>query len=386
MTKTIVTGLDIGSSAIRLVVVEPVRGSRHPRILAQVKKESRGLRRGYIINPDEALENLRTVLAEAERQSKTRIHNVILGIGGITLEAKAAEGQVMVSKADQEIGDIDIQRAIAACEASLTDTANKRILHREPIACKVDGKKVPGHAESMRGNKLELKTLFTYCLNQHLNDLVKVVERAGLVIDSVVAAPVAASRVALSATQKAAGCVLANIGSQTTSLITFEEGQTVALQVLPIGANDITNDIALGLRLPLDEAERLKIDPSSALQVKRKLDEIIEARVIDMFELVDAHLKKIGRSGLLPAGIVIVGGGANIPDLERYARETLRLPARVFNPQDDNQLKNQLRDASWTVAYGLCLYGLDAEEEDSLQNKLTLTWNRFVRWFSDFWP
>ncbi len=366
--------------------METVNGTREPKVLAQVKKESRGLRRGYIINSEETLRNLSDAIAEAERQTKTKIRHVILGIGGITLESKIVEGQIAVSKADLEISELDLERALAACQSNLGDLPNRHILHHFPLGCKIDSKRVPGRPEGLRGNKLELKTLFVHCLSQHLNDLIKVVEAAGLNIDEVVAAPLASSIAVLTPTQKAAGCTLANIGSQTTSLITYEDGEPIAVQVLPIGSNDITNDIALGLRLSLDEAERIKLDPMTALHVKRKLDEIIEARVIDMFELIDGHLKKIGRSGLLPAGIIITGGGANIIDLESLAKETLRLPAKIFNSLEDNRLRSQLRDQSWAVAYGLCLRGLETEREDSWQAKLNQAWKRFINWFKDFWP
>ena len=386
MNNSTIAGLDIGSSAIRLVVVETARDAKAPRVLAQVKKESRGLRRGYIINFDETLGNLRAAIDEAERVAKIRLKSVILGIGGITLESKISEGQVIVSKADLEINETDLERALAASETNLGDFVNRHILHSLPISFKLDGKKILGRPEGLKGHKLEVKTLFIHALNQHLNDLTRVVEQAGLSVEEVTAAPWAASLPTLSPTQKAAGCLLANIGSQTTSVITFEEGVPIALQVLPIGSNDITNDIALGLRVSLDEAERIKLDPLSALTWKRKLDEIIEARLVDMFELIDNHLKKIGRSGLLPAGIIIVGGGASTPDLERLARASLRLPTKVWTPLDDPLLKNQLKDASWAVAYGLCLAGLESDRHHDWLVKLRQLGQHSLRWFKDFWP
>jgi cell division ATPase FtsA len=125
------------------------------------------------------------------------------------------------------------------------------------------------------------------------------------------------------------------------------------------GRNDITNDIALGLAVSLDEAERLKLELNPALPMKRKLDEIIEARLSDIFELIENHLKKIKRNGLLPAGIIIVGAGSHVDNIEQLARQTLKLPAKLFDPTSHNHLKTQIRDAAWVVAYGLCLYGLD---------------------------
>lgn len=386
MPRTIVAGLDIGTSAIRLVVVESAQETKTPRILAQVKKESHGLRRGYITNFDETLSNLREAVREAERQAKVPIKSVFLGIGGITLEAKISDGQIAVSKADLEISENEVKRAIEASEQNLGDMTNRRVIHTIPLSFKLDGHKIMGRPEGLKGSRLEVKTLFIHCLNQHLQDLVRVVETAGLVVEDVMAAPIAASLPTITPTQKIAGCILANIGSQTTSVITFEEGIPVALKVLPIGANDVTNDIALVLRVSIEEAERMKLDPNYAITVKRKLDEIIEARLIDMFELIENHLKKIGRSGLLPAGIVIVGGGAHVDDMEKIAKNTLRLPVKVFDPLTDPFLKSQMKDSAWSVSYGLCLHGLSLETSDSFNDRFKQVSGRFVQWFKEFWP
>lgn len=386
MPRPIVAGLDIGSSAIRVVVAEAGRDNRAPRILAQARKESHGVRRGYIINFDETLVNVRDCIAEAERQARVKIRSVFLGVGGISLESRLSEGSVVVSTGDQEVSGNDLARASETSERNLTDFANRRIIHALPVGYKIDGKKVLGHPEGMKGSKLEVRTLFIHILNQHLQDFVRIVESVGLSIDDVIASPVAASIPTLTATQKAAGCLLANIGSQTTSLVTFEEGIPVSLQVLPIGSNDVTNDIALGMRVPLDEAEKIKLDPETAFNQKRKLDEIIEARLSDTLELIDTHLKKIGRNGLLPAGIVIVGGGANELHLEALAKTTLKLPAKIFDPSRDGPFRSGLKDSGWMVAYGLCLYGLDSEAKESLQTRIKATGNRLLRWFKEFWP
>jgi len=386
MPRTIVAGLDIGTSAIRLVVLEGGQETKTPRILAQVKKESHGLRRGYITNFEETLANLREAVREAERQAKMPLKSVFLGIGGITLEAKTGDGQIAVSKADLEISDNEIKRAIEASEQNLGDMTNRRIIHTIPLSFKLDGHKILGRPEGLKGSRLEVRTLFIHCLNQHLQDLVRVTEAAGLTVEDVVAAPMASSLPTITVAQKAAGCILANIGSQTTSVITFEEGIPVALKVLPIGANDVTNDIALVLRVSIEEAERMKLDPNYAITVKRKLDEIIEARLIDMFELIENHLKKIGRSGLLPAGIVIVGGGAHVDDMEKIAKNTLRLPVKIFDPLTDPYLKSQMKDSAWSVAYGLGLHGLSTETNDSFNDRFKQVSGRLVQWFKEFWP
>ena len=254
------------------------------------------------------------------------------------------------------------------------------ILHTIPLGYKIDGKKVLVRPHGMKGGILEVRTLFVTCLEQHLEDLVSAVEAAGVRVDDVIAAPIAESSVALSKLQKKAGCVLANIGAETVSISVFEEGIPVSLQVFPIGSTDITNDIALGLKVPLEEAERIKKFRDEG-NLKRKVDEIIEARLSDIFELIEAHLRKIGKNGLLPAGIILTGGGAIIGAIEDLAKSSLRLPAKVATPRD-------IRDLSWSIAYGLCLLGLNPNAADeSLGVKIAKqSGSNVIGWLKQFLP
>ncbi len=388
MSRMIVAGLDIGSATVRVAVCELVRGNKSPKILALAKTESKGLRRGYVINADETAGAIKQTVKEAERAAGARIRRVFVGLGGITLESKSGESQIIVSRADAEITENDINRALELAEANVIDLANGRILHAIPLGYKLDGKKILGRPEGMRGNKLETRVLFIVCLKQHLENLIRAIETAGLTIEDIVAAPIAGSLPILTTQQKNVGCILANFGSQTTALIVYEDGLPISLQVLPIGSMDVTNDIALGLRLPLDEAERLKLGSENVLSLKKKLDEIIEARLSDIFELIEGHLKKIGRSGLLPAGIFITGGGSQIANIEKLAKEALRLPAKVHWPNIvDHQSKNQIRDSGFLVAYGLCLFGLGTDLEDSITNRVIKhTKNKFLRWLKELLP
>ena len=346
------------------------------------------MRRGYVINVDEAAEAIKQAVKEAERAAGVKIKRVFVGLGGVTLESKIGESQIIVSRADTEITDNDVNRALELAEANVTDLHNRRLIHTIPIWHKLDGEKILGRPDGMHGNKLETRVLFIVCLDQHLQNLIRAIELAGLAIEDVVASPIAASLPTLSNQQKNVGCVLTNIGSQTTALVVFEDGIPFSLQILPIGSMDITNDIALGLRVPLDEAERLKIGSENVLSFKKKLDEIIEARLSDMFELIEAHLKKIGRNGLLPAGILLTGGGSQIVNIEKLAKEALRLPAKVHWPTlADTQNKTQIRDNGFLVAYGLCLFGFGTDIEKSLTNQVIhRTKNKFLRWLKELLP
>lgn len=387
MTRNIVTGLDIGTSWIRIAVCEWKNGETNPHILALVKKSSRGLRRGYIISLDEVIDCLKETIAEAEKAAKIKIKRVYLGIGGATLESKIAEGTTLVSRADLEITINDIRRGVEESENNLTDMANRQVMHRVPIAFKLDGKKVLGTPEGMRGSKLEVRTMFVTYSKQHLKDFVAAVEESGLLVDDVIASPLASSTIILSKLQRASGCVLANIGSQTTSIAVFEENTPLSIHVFPIGSTDITNDIALGFKIPLEDADRIKKREIEPAGPRKKLDEIIEARMSDIFEYIEIHLKKLGRNGLLPAGIVITGGGSTITNIEEMAKDYFRLPAKLATPAKIHSTNNQTIDPSWSVAYGLCSYNYEYElEGKEPAHSGHNVKQQIVKWLKEFMP
>ena len=170
--------MDIGTNWIRLVVCEQKNGDSVPQVLALVKRQSKGLRRGYVINLEETTQSIREALDDAERIVRSRIRKVIVGVGGLSLGSKTAEGGVVASRPDSEITESDLGRAVEASEAALTDMANKQILHRIPLSFKLDGEKVLGRPEGLRGSKLEVKTLFITGGTQHLRDMVRAAEEA----------------------------------------------------------------------------------------------------------------------------------------------------------------------------------------------------------------
>ncbi len=386
MTKHIVTGIDVGTHAVRVLVAEYLPGHRYPKILALVTKESRGMRHGYPVNTDEVSSSVGEAIRAAEAMAKQKIRRAFLSIGGVTLESRMSDASVAVSRADQEVTEADVRRVLDLTEANLLDNSNRTVIERYPLAFKLDGKKILGRPTGFKGSKLEARSVFITCLTQHVNDLENAVIENGVAIDDVIPSPIAASTVTLSNVQKMAGCVLANIGSETTSLVVFEEKIPISIRVFPIGSTDITNDIALGLKISLEEAERIKTGIEEPNATKKKLDEIIDARLSDMFELIEAHLKKIGRNGLLPAGIILTGGGSSIPDIDSLAKHALKLPARIGTPENGFNVRSQVSDPSWAVAYGLCILGKREEEEGGSGALLTSTKNYFVKWIRELLP
>ncbi|KKS23313.1 MAG: Cell division protein FtsA [Candidatus Nomurabacteria bacterium GW2011_GWC2_41_8] len=211
----------------------------------------------------------------------------------------------------------------------------------------------------MRGTKLEAKALFVTYSVVHLEDLLGVIAEAGVETIDVVAAPIAINNIALSEKQKIVGVALVDIGDQTTSLSVFENGLLVSIYTFSIGSSEITNDIALGFKISLEKAESLKLGNIEEEFSKKKLDEIIEARLCDIFESIENNLKKIKRSELLPAGIVFVGGGSNIPGLAELSKSILKLPSSLGSTEIFGNAKTKLRDSSWFTALGLLTSGKD---------------------------
>ncbi|MEK7576049.1 MAG: cell division protein FtsA [Patescibacteria group bacterium] len=370
----IINGIDIGSSAIRIIVAEEKKDADGFNILAVAKKESHGIRKGYIVNFEEAVDSVRETIRIAEKLSGIKIKSSFIAIGGISLGSVRSKGMAMVSRADNEVTDNDVKRAIDQSENNLSNLTNRKIIYQKSIAYKLDGSFVFGHPIGMKGTKLEVETIFITCLIQHFSDFTKIAESAGIAIDDVMPSSLAASYIVLSEKQKEAGCILVNVGASTVSVTVFEENLPISLEVFPIGSTHITNDIALGLQIPIEEAEKLKIEYGTESSMKRKIENIVEARLNDIFELIENHLKKINKNGLLPAGIILTGGGSNLSTIEEMARVSLKLPAKIGYYRYDkeglsitgNQKEQILKDPSWSVALGLCAYGLKEESENGI--------------------
>lgn len=357
--RHIETGIDIGSSNVRVVVSEYVESAPLPVIIGTGIAEARGMRHGYIVNVAEAAGSIRLALLQAEKSSGTKIKRVFIAVGGISVESETAHGSVFVSRADNEVTDTDISHALSSAEEHLNKITNKEILQQIPISFILDNEQIWGKPQGMKGSRLEATVLFITCLAQHLHDFMEAAEQAGVSVDDVLPSPIAASFVTLTKRQKTAGCVLANIGAETLSLAVFENDVPISLKIFPIGGMEITNDIALGLRVPLEEAEEIKRGSRVSVYSKKRVGDIVEARLSDIFDLINAHLKKIGKQGLLPAGIIMTGGSSAIPFIEEIAKKTLEIPSKVASPDFAKNTKNQIHDASWAVAYGLTIMGLD---------------------------
>lgn len=381
----IITGLDIGSSFIRLTVANR-NNDGQLQVVAAVTVPTEGVNRGTITSIDDATSALSAAKEKAERISGYQLDQVWVGISGPHILTGVSRGVVAVGKASGEIEDTDINRALEASRA-VASPPNYEILHAIPRSFTVDGQSGLKDPVGMTGIRLEVETTIIQGLTTQLKNMTRVVERAGFRISGIVLSVLAAAESHVTDRQRELGVVVVNIGGSTTSVSVFEEGDLLTAQVLPIGSEHVTADIAIGLRTSLDVAEEVKLNygTASVKDVGKREDidlaefganesevvsrkyvaEIIEARVDEILDKVDGILKKVDRSGMLPAGIVFVGGGAKLPGLIDLAKKRLRLPVSLGHPKANfMSALDVVNDLSFASSLGLVLWG-DAATKDN---------------------
>ncbi len=384
MKSNILTALDIGSDSVKLVVGQQVPRKNSFDVLAASKIPSRGVRKGEVVRVKKLIPIIDAAVEDAEKQAGLRIKKCLLSINGNHLSTIASKGLVSVSRADQKISEEDIQRVVQQTQA-LKLPANKEVLDTVQREFIIDGEGGIKEPLGLHGMRLELEALLVCVFSPVLDNLMQVVEEAGLRIENdIVPAPLATARACLNFEQKDLGVALVEIGAETTSLSVFEEGSLVDFLVIPVGSANITNDIAIGLRTEIETAENIKKDFGSLIKSKKgrtktkgknnieipekdlvcpkkKLESIIESRIAEIFNQVEKELKRISKQDLLPAGIVLTGGGSLLPGIEEYVKQKLKLPCRLAGPDDISGISN---DPSYAGAIGLLLRAWETEEEE----------------------
>jgi len=381
MAEEIYTGLDIGSSAIRIAVGKPVPtpdGRSQVHIIGAVEVPSAGVHKGTVTDLEDAVSSVSKALEQAERITGMPINTAWVGIAGSHIMTQESRGVVGVARTDGEIKEEDVERAIEAARTVATPT-NYEIIHVIPKSFIVDGQRGIKDPVGMNGIRLEVDALIIQGLSSQIKNLTKCVYRTGLDIEDVVFSVLATSESVVGDRQKELGVCVVNMGASTTSLAVFEEGDLLHSAVLPIGGDHVTSDIAIGLRTSIDVAEQVKLRYATCLPEdvnkkeeihlqelgaaedeivgRRFVAEITEARVQEIFELVDRELQKVERSGLLPAGIVLTGGGAKLAGAVEAAKAALRLPVSLGTPLGVSSVIDRAQDTSMSTAIGLVQWG-----------------------------
>lgn len=388
MSRRIATGIDIGTHQTKVVIVEEVATPEGPQIhiIGTGMSETAGMRHGYVVDLADATASIAAAKRQAESVARVPIRSGFLAVGGVSLDETRGTGETVISRADQVITELDIEKVReAAKRAAEPHFLNRKVLHEIPLVWKVDGHKVLGEPLHMRGTKLEGEFLFITCLAQHSDQLTAAVENADIEVLDRMASPLAGSYVTLSKDQKMKGCVLANIGAETVSIVIYDEGLPVSAKVFPIGSTNITDDLALGFKISLEDAERIKLGRLTGnMYPRKKVDEIVAARFRAMFDLIDQHLKSLGRKHALPAGIILTGGGAGQGSISDIAKGALNLPSRIADIRLTSDTK--IKDATWAVAYGLALWGLTGDIEPEKKTSFGDLGKSFKEFIAQFMP
>lgn len=378
----IIVGIDIGSSSVRTVIAQLLRDEDNPRIVGVGMAASSGVRRGVIVDVEEVAKAVNESVEAAEHMAGAQVKSAIVSIGGAEISFQDAKGVIAVGRADGEVAEEDISRVIGEAQ-NVPLPMNKEIIHVIPRSYRLDDQGNIKDPSGMRGVRLEVDAMVIASSATQVKNITKCVYQAGIEIDDIVLAPLAAARAVLTKKQKELGAALAVIGGGTTSLAVYEEGELIHTAILPVGAGHITNDIAIGLRTSIDVAEKMKLEYGSAIadEISEKegidlaqldsqeegivsrhhVSEIIQARLEEIFDLIQKELKMIGKAGLLPAGVVLAGGGSKMPQIVELAKDKLRLPIQIGFPHGFGGILDKVDDPSFAGAAGLVQWGIDRE-------------------------
>jgi len=379
--STIITGLDIGTSSVKILVASKKPQSGDIEVLYSGQKPSLGVRRGVIVDIDEVSRCVREAVKDAELGVGQEIDSFYVNIGGSHIFCAMSHGLVSVSRADQKISEEDINRVMTAAQ-TISLSSNKEIIDVYPREFIVDGEGGVKDATGMQGVRLEVKVLLVAGFSPYLRNLDQAILRSDYKIMHRIPSVISSAKSVLSPSQKELGVAILDIGAGTSGLAVYEEGDLIHLAVLPIGSSNITNDIAIGLKTDVEIAEKIKIEKGSCfckggskkLKVESDKDKenlafsqkavakIVQERVQEIFDLVNKELKKIGRDKKLPSGMILTGGGAKLPKIEELAKKEFKLTCKIGTPRGFLNIDD---DPAMSTVCGLALEGIELEEDGS---------------------
>lgn len=382
MTKNqIISAIDIGTTKITTIIATLSLETEKISVIGVANEPAKGLRKSQIVDIDEAIESITQSVESAERMAGYTISSTIASISGSHIESLNSKGVVAVAEPEGEISGNDVSRVIEAARA-VSLPSSREILHVIPRDFKVDSQEGVKDPVGMSGVRLEAEAHIVTCASTALRNITKCVSEIGVEVDSLVFSGLASAEAVLTPTEKELGVVLVDLGGGSTSVAVFVEGALSFSSVLPVGAKNITNDLAIGLRVSLETAEKIKLalsktdrnedEDSDELDFKKlnlteevgKLSKktltegIIRPRLNEIFGLVGEELKKSTYGGATPAGVVVTGGGALTVGLTTSCKRTLSLPVRVGYPKGLTGLIDEIKSPVFATAWGLIDYGV----------------------------
>ena len=414
MRQHTITGIDIGNSAIKTLIAGVERDIPRLQVLGIGTAPSNGLRRGVVFDMEETINDIGESVRQAESMAGTKVEQAYVSLNGLHMRTLTSRGVIVVSRADNEITQHDIDRVLDAA-STISLPPNREVVHIIPRNFTIDSQEYVKSPLGMKGVRLEAEVLLVEGLSPHIRNLAKCVNANDIEVKEFVFAPLAASKSVLDKHQREHGVLNIDFGGGVSSLALFHEGELVHTAVLPVGSRHITNDIAVAFRTSMDKAEEIKcqygfvgadenkgskgqVDLSDILGEenfvvpRKQILKIIDCRVSELFDLVSQEIKKLPRGYLLPAGVVLAGGGANLGGLVTFAKEHLKLPAFVGKnflaeglPESEGML-----DPAFAVAAGLVAWGLEKEfsgNKVGLSNRISPDIpGKVKKWLKGFLP
>jgi len=408
----IVTGIDVGSFKVSTVIAS-ISPEKKISVIGVSTVPSRGIKKGVVVDIDEAVEAISESLEGAERMAGYSVQSAFVAVDGKHVSSLNSHGVVAVSGEGAEITEEDVERVTEAARA-VSLPSSREIIHVLPRGFTVDSQEGVKDPVGMSGVRMEVETNIISGATTVMRNLVKCVQQVGVDVDDLVFCGLASAEAVLSDTEKELGCALVDIGGETTQIVVFTDGSPVYASVLPIGGQNITNDLAVGLRVSLENAEKIKVrfsEGTGKVGEERKdeinvselgletdtvslslVNNIIEARLSEIFSMVGLEIKNSGQQGNLPAGLVVTGGAVQTVGLKDLVRKVLRLPLRVGAPVGVSGLIDEVSSPANATTIGLVVYGAEAGPRERMSvpmistKKVSQLFGRVVEWGKSFLP
>ena len=408
----IVTGIDVGSSKVSTVIAS-ISPEKKISVIGVSTITSRGIKKGVVVDIDEAVAAISESLEGAERMAGYPVRSAFVSVDGKHISSLNSHGVVAVGGEGSEITEEDVERVTEAARA-VSLPSSREIVHVLPRGFTVDSQEGVKDPMGMSGVRMEVETNIISGATTVMRNLVKCVSQVGVEVEDLVFCGLASAEAVLSDTEKELGCTLVDIGGETTQVVVFTSGSPVYSSVLPIGGQNITNDLAVGLRVSLEDAERIKVKlsegslkPSEGDHEEADISElglevqsvplalvtnIVEARLSEIFSMVGLEIKNSGQQGNLPAGLVVTGGAVQTVGLKDLAKKVLRLPIRGGTPTGVSGLIEEVSTPAHATTIGLVIYGSEFEPREGISfpmintKKVSQLFGRVIEWGKSFLP
>jgi cell division protein FtsA len=401
-----IASIDVGTTKVCTLVGE-VNELGVLRIVGVGVSPSKGLRKGVVVNATEAADAIVASVDRAERISGYQVTRAYVGIAGVHIASRNSRGLVAIPRGEQGISDEDVARALDASQAvSLAE--HHEVLHVVPRGFSIDGQEGVSDPRGMFGARLEVEAHLVTGSTPSIQNLVKCINSLNIELDELIVAPLASGEAVLTDTERAMGVALADIGGGTTDIAIFIEGSVWHTAILPVGGNHLTNDVAICLRTPFEDAEENKkkwghacpgeVPADQELDLaafgeethqkvpRRQLAEVLNARVEEIASLILQEIKRSGYDGLLPAGVVLCGGTASLPGIRNVVRDVVGLPVRVGYPQDLQGLVDTLANPAFATSVGLLMWEQNHKSAVRPRASKASVGDRVAKWFRNLLP